>query len=34
MALSFAKANQLPIYINKNNFMNQLIGKTVDHYHI
>lgn len=33
MGLSFAKAMQLPQYIQKNNFMNQLLGKAVEHYH-
>ena len=33
MALSFAKANQLPQYAQKNYFMNQLVAKTVEHYH-
>lgn len=33
MAFSFARANQLPLYIEKNNFMNSLVGKAVEHYH-
>jgi flagellar biosynthesis chaperone FliJ len=33
MALSFAKANQLPLYIEKNEFLNALIGKSVEDYH-
>lgn len=33
MALSFAKANQLPLYIEKNEFLNALIAKSVEDYH-
>lgn len=33
MAMSFAKANQLPLFIEKNDFLNALIGKSVEHYH-
>jgi len=33
MAMSFAKANQLPLYVQKNNFLNRLLGRTVEHYH-
>ena len=33
MAMSFAKANQLPLYVEKNEFMNRLLARTVEHYH-
>jgi hypothetical protein len=33
MASSFAKANQLPLFKEKNNFLNKLVGRAVEHYH-
>jgi hypothetical protein len=33
MAMCFAKANQLPLYAQKNDFMNRLLGRTIEHYH-
>ncbi len=33
MALSFARANQLPLFIEKNNFANALVGMAVENCH-